>query len=197
MKLLNSIILLLITCSYISAQGDLLTTFKAIQVENGIKLTFTIKAGNQCNDLEIQRSDDDILFTEIGIIPGICGSVSSNETYEFTDALPIVNKDVYYRLNLRDAGYSFSIKTRYIAYNEKGYLIYPNPFSINTNVYIKNERNTEIIFSLYDITGKLMLRKNTKDNIVPLSRDNLNDGIYIYKIIFDDKVKGSGRLIIH
>lgn len=196
MKGIISFYILFFVSSLLFAQEDLLTTFRAAQVDNGIKLSFTLRAGVQCNDLEIQRSDDDVVFNEIGIIPGICGSISSNESYEFTDTSPLINKDAYYRLNLRTEGFSYSIKTKFINYNEDGLLIYPNPFTEEINFYIKNDRNSEFIIFIYDHTGKLVLQQFTHSQLLLISRAGLSNGSYFYKLVSGEKVKSSGTLVI-
>ena len=197
MKELISVIFLLVSFCNIFAQDHLLSSFRAVQTESGIKLSFTLWAGIQCNDLEIQRSPDDVNFEEIGIIPGICGSTSTNESYEFTDIAPLINKIAYYRLNLRNEGYSFSIKIKYINYNEDGYLLYPNPFSNETNIYLKNNKNSEYSLVIYDKQGRMVMNENTNSNLINIKRNSLGSGVFLFQLVSDEEVKATGRFVIN
>ena len=76
--------------------------------------------------------------------------------------------------------------------------LYPNPFSIETILYIDPElplNNASLL--IFDNTGKVV-RTNTNINSdgLIIKRDNLNSGIYFYQFINNGKILSSGKLMI-
>jgi hypothetical protein len=64
--------------------------------------------------------------------------------------------------------------------------VYPNPFSEFVTIKLDNEGFGEVIFNLYDISGKLQLSKTLMKSTVvmeiQLSTKNLPDNIYILEV---------------
>ncbi len=74
--------------------------------------------------------------------------------------------------------------------------VYPNPISSNGFVTVKGNDNSEIKFNLFSIDGKLIDTVFTKFNTpIPISNYNLKDGIFLYKIVSEDKIQ-NGKLIV-
>ena len=67
-----------LAASYTLQSQSLVTGFTARQANDGVYLTFTLVMGNTCLDTEILRSPDGVDFETVGIISGICGSVTVN-----------------------------------------------------------------------------------------------------------------------
>ena len=77
-------------------------------------------------------------------------------------------------------------------FNKKGFVIYPNPAQNQISVsFTQAISNAEI--TLYNNLGQLVLQKKIQDNQA-IALDNLNTGIYIYKITFDGASE-TGKLI--
>lgn len=58
--------------------------------------------------------------------------------------------------------------------------VYPNPVSNVLN--IKNENPSAVIFSIYDVNGKLIQTINLKNTITELSVKDLSNGMYFYQV---------------
>jgi hypothetical protein len=79
---------------------------------------------------------------------------------------------------------------------EQKVTIYPNPFQsfINIDISDKFEINkTQII--LYDIFGKEVKKSTVTGKTTNLEISNLTSGVYLYKIISNDKIIQSGKLL--
>jgi len=62
--------------------------------------------------------------------------------------------------------------------------VFPNP-----SQYAVNIRNDEHIIrrvNVMDITGRVVVQKNVNDHFYTLDRGNLNDGVYLIQVVFDD-----------
>jgi len=70
-------------------------------------------------------------------------------------------------------------------------IIYPNP----ANNYLSvNDRDANY-FELYDIFGKLVKKVNLKKESNKITKDDLNSGMYIYKLYNIDNSNKSGKII--
>ncbi len=79
-----------------------------------------------------------------------------------------------------------------------GVSVYPNPFHESATVSI--DANTVLhngIFTLYDITGKIVLEmKNVTSTTISINRNTLENGIYFYTFTDNGVVIGSGKIVV-
>jgi len=111
MSLANRIFLLLLLISQsasvsVAQNHPILGKFSISENNGDVYLSWSIIAGSSCNGIQIYRSIDSINFSQIGDIPGVCGSVDFTQTYDFTDNNPVKNKVNYYRLELGNQDFS-------------------------------------------------------------------------------------------
>ncbi|HXB40812.1 MAG TPA: ice-binding family protein [Bacteroidia bacterium] len=74
--------------------------------------------------------------------------------------------------------------------------IYPNPFSTSTNIVLNDMdkmNNTEL--RLYNVYGAEVMKTTIIQKETTLTTNNLPSGIYFYKVICDNKIIQSGKLI--
>ena len=74
-------------------------------------------------------------------------------------------------------------------FHEDDYLnVYPNPFHTNANIKFLHELiNGELI--IYDLQGReLEKMKNIYESKIVLSRANLSNGIYFFRLIEGDRI---------
>ena len=84
-----------------------------------------------------------------------------------------------------------------IYYKDISVKVYPNPFNSTTTFEIKG-MNEPFAFELYNIIGKqVKATSNITGKKFIISRENLANGIYIYKISSKDKLICAGKLIIN
>lgn len=78
--------------------------------------------------------------------------------------------------------------------------IYPNPVKDNATISFDPESLNAfgtISFTLYDISGKEVLRKDRfTSSETKISRDDIRNGIYIYKFTGDNNILASGKIIL-
>ncbi len=75
--------------------------------------------------------------------------------------------------------------------------IYPNPFSATTTLVIPEEtdlNNSQII--VYDVFGKEIKTINPEYYSIQIEKGNLSQGIYIVKLISDERTSGSVKMIV-
>lgn len=75
---------------------------------------------------------------------------------------------------------------------------YPNPFSNSSTIDLGDYHFlNEITVELYDISGKLVENiAYQKDAKIVIEKNNLNSGLYIYKVLDGNNYIGSGRMTI-
>lgn len=74
--------------------------------------------------------------------------------------------------------------------------IYPNPFSTSTTLRLSDAsliNNSELI--IYNVMGKEIMKVSIKKELTILETNNLHSGIYLYKIVSNNKTIQSGKLI--
>lgn len=75
----------------------------------------------------------------------------------------------------------------------KAMIVYPNPFNSTLTIQaFENNSNSE--FSLYDVTGKRVMKKSIKQNTTVIEI-NVVPGMYFYRFINDAGVSQTGKLI--
>jgi hypothetical protein len=76
--------------------------------------------------------------------------------------------------------------------------VYPNPFSTSTTIFIDDKLLTSTIeIRMYDIFGREIKRMTkTKNKEITITKDNLTGGLYFIKIMQNDKIIDSKKIII-
>ena len=80
--------------------------------------------------------------------------------------------------------------------NEMGVIVYPNPASFQFNIDISNAEGTDIIFSLFDLTGKEMLTRKLSQPNARLDCSLFAEGIYFWVVTSGGENQKTGKLII-
>ncbi len=81
--------------------------------------------------------------------------------------------------------------------NKIGLNIYPNPFSETATIKVESIENyTDVVFELYDIVGKKITQRVLYTNETIITKANLANGIYLYKVYGGGEVLASGRIVV-
>ena len=79
-------------------------------------------------------------------------------------------------------------------------VLYPNPTSGQSSLYINSESSFDVSVSVYNVTGQLInSTNNTVEigyNVIPVNTNNLSNGIYFVTVINNDK-KETIKLIVN
>ena len=137
------------------------------------------------------NSGGDIIFTTIGFVKGAGNSIVPNN-YSFLDKLN--NSGIYYyRLKQVDNNGSFKFSTPVeVNFNSQVTSFsldqnYPNPFNPGTTIAYSLPEASNVKLSLFNAIGQQVkiienVYKNAGTYKVTLNADDLNSGIYFYKI---------------
>ncbi len=76
--------------------------------------------------------------------------------------------------------------------------IYPNPFSDHLNISISIEIQLENAeFILYDVLGKTIMQTAIQEHEFTLGKNNIENGIYFYRIKNKNTLLSSGKLLVN
>lgn len=104
MMKLNFVLFFSIICTLLSTwqSNPTLANFSAQQISNSVNISWTVKAGFSCTDVNVEHSTDSINFISIYTYPGVCGATSEDQDYDFVQQNPDKNTNnytiSYYRL---------------------------------------------------------------------------------------------------
>jgi len=159
-----------------------LERFQAAEVDGMVVLSWTLKAGNTCNGVQIQRSVGSSSFEQIGEIPGVCGSIDDDVDYVFLDSLPVLNIPNRYRLELGNEGISQVIEIQITGLRNNDHQIRPHPVSQRSVLLFKNDKRQKMILQLTDMNGKRVQEAVTDVEHFTLERTEFSAGVYLFTI---------------
>ena len=173
----------------IAAQGahPILGNFFAEQRNETVYLQWTIKEGQTCNDIHIERAGSENNFERIGLISGVCGSADFALVYSFTDSVPHPNQVNQYRLELGTQGYTEVVSIRPFIIGDDQYLLLGNPVRSSLDIVFEDTQLRRL--KIYNLQGHQLLEKNIKDRQASLNVNHLKSGIYLFTFR-----QGSGKV---
>ncbi|MDI1235179.1 MAG: T9SS type A sorting domain-containing protein [bacterium] len=189
---------LLLYCNAAAQNTPALADFNVFRIENSIYLRWTLTSGSICDGIQIYRSTDSTNFSQIGEIPGICGSSSEPRQYSFTDKNPVKNKTNYYRLAFGGGGVSEVLSIEIIDVQFGGIQIRPNPATGPVKIYFNNTYNQAFQLLVYNLNGQNILNLNTSEKFFQLDTENFSPGVYPFTIALLDGTsrKVLGKLVV-
>ena len=167
----------------VKAQADTLLGNFSLSESNGqVAISWQMLAGNTCNGIQIFRSINGTDFSRIGIITGICGSVSEHVNYFFTDTMPVQNAINYYYLEFGGFGATQVIAIEIINLGQAGYHLRPHPFQNSGTIYFESSSGQDYILQIYDLNGKEIHVDKTADDHFEVITSDFIPGQYIFTI---------------
>jgi len=177
--------------------GTVQLRFSATEVSGKVFLEWTMDLGQTCNGIDIKRSTDNLNFSLIGNIQGICGSPFDTVSYSFIDEAPILNQINYYRLTLGNLGPSQTLTVEIISLEGTGYQVRPNPMVETGRIYFDNDRSEEHSLTLFSNNGRAIRNAVTRNDFFELNTSDLAPGIFIFRINREDGIeKAVGRFMV-
>jgi hypothetical protein len=166
-----------------------LTSFSAIVNQGNVVLNWTTATETNNQGFEVERSNGNEFFT-VGSITGH-GTTTEIQNYTFTDRnVPVGNYS--YRLKQFDFDgrydYSDLVEIEVIAPAEFALdQNYPNPFNPSTKITFKLAVDSKVSLKVFDLLGQEVMTIINNDltagsHQVDFSANNLNSGVYFYKI---------------
>jgi hypothetical protein len=177
----------MLTIVHVKAQQqDFSSNFFALESNGNVLLSWIINEGSTCNGIDIYRATDTLNYTLIGHIPGVCGSHTSAQSFEFKDTEPITNTKVYYKISFGNLGYSNITSIEIISFNHLGVQVRPNPTSGLVRVYFENTQNRNFSLRLFTSMGKEILVQKSTALYFDMDLSEAPAGIYYYTVTETD-----------
>ena len=91
-----------------------------------------------------------------------------------------------------------SKSTTAVAESETGHLaiyVYPNPADEELNVLLNTLPEGKTTIEFHDVTGRLVLSEEIKENSTSINISSLKQGVYMYRIINGDNIIARDRIV--
>ncbi len=74
--------------------------------------------------------------------------------------------------------------------------VYPNPFSTQTSMNVSNTNLQNAVLLIFDMDGNIVKRiDNINSGTITIDRVNLNSGMYFYRLMNNNGIIGTGKLV--
>ncbi len=168
------------------------------EIQNTTDVLLKWETANEKNNSHfvIERSDDNIEYSEIGLLKATGNSIAAT-TYNFVDK-NIFNrgsKTIFYRLKQIDLNgnfdYSKTISMSTILKAESTNVsVYPNPANDFINVKLISKNKETATIELFDITGKVISFSTSSiaKDATRIDTQNLQNGIYFLRVTSQQNV---------
>ncbi len=148
-------------------------------------VTWTVKAGNTCQDVQVWRGTDSLNLKEVFAYAGICGDDDSSKVYSYTDNPPVTGITYYYRIVIITD--RTQVKKVLIPPSE-GLSVYPNPATEKLNL-VYSPQNNLLSIEIFDSKGNAVNILNKPENFTQLNVSDWPSGVYYYKAIFEERME--------
>ncbi|MCB0284082.1 MAG: phosphodiester glycosidase family protein [Calditrichaeota bacterium] len=124
----------------------------------------------------------------------IISEAAQNGTYIVADAIKLVSFDTTSISSIEENQF-------YKPYKLTLQKNYPNPFNNSTTINYLLSKNSNVLFSVYDIRGKLITRQNIKSQVsgrhsFSFDATGLSSGIYVYSLRADNEIVRDKMILI-
>jgi hypothetical protein len=174
-----------------------LLLFEAKAMSNQNLLTWTTASEINNDHFAVEKSNDGISFSEIGIVKGTGNSTVSHE-YAYSDP-ETGNGTIYYRLNQVDFdGTSVYSETVALKRNGTGRLnIYPNPVSDVLHISFSGAEDESSLIEIFDAFGNKVFEKSIAASGIDISLKDLHLTGGIYQVrVSNEKSFAANKFVI-
>lgn len=143
------------------------------------EVSWTVVEGQQCYDVEVQRSIDGENWITLYQHGGICGG---DTRYSWLDQSPERYRQTYYRLIAAGGERSRPVlfEYRFLDESERAF-IYPHPIRETSIFSFPNPNFKEHTLEIVDLAGKSRgIWTERETNFIELNRQKLESGTYVY-----------------
>lgn len=192
-QLFSFIFLLIMPFLTWSQSHPLLQDFSGFQQGDNVFLRWTFRSGSLCEGTRIERSQDGMIFTEIGEIPGICGSPEVAFTYTFTDSTPLINSVNIYRLELGNTGFTTNLQVEYLVAGDGGYSLLSTGNEFELLIADPPARNG--LAQVFSTSGSLVKEFSFNNRRFLLTENISQSGVYIFRLQYENGAVLNGKFI--
>lgn len=163
---------------------SLFSDFTAQQFGDSIIVKWTLKAGNTCFDMNVERSGNENTFQVIYTVPGLCGA-SEDLKYEFYDT-DILDGFYNYRITGSNGFYtSDTVDVNFIVVGQADLVVNPNPTGDIIFIGISPTLSFPFHVELYDLQGRVLYSVVINSRQHNISVESLQAGYYLVSITDD------------
>lgn len=181
----------------VSAQSPNWEALNIDKTNSSVVLSWTMTAGSFCNGIKIYRSESEVGFIEIGQILGVCGDISNDKHYVYSDTDPLKNKVNYYKLEFGSGVFSEVISIVFIDLSENNYTLYPNPIELTSKLYFNNSNGQTVELLIYDLQGNQIYAAETNLDYFDLNLQTAENGKYVFRLVTKKNIIQGQLLVNH
>ncbi len=167
-----------------------LIDFTAIPQNSDVLLQWSTASELNNNHFVVTKSYDGTSFNSIGQVPG-SGNSSTIKNYSFIDST-LLKGTMYYRLVQVDNNGNTSdskIVSVNMADANGAIILYPNPYTHETNLKVSAQYHEKITIRIMTVTGvEVYSSNNHYTNETVALGGNLPDGVYMLQVVTSDNV---------
>ena len=177
-----------------------LTSFSASLVKGQSTLTWQTASEAKNKGFEVLRSNDDVNFYPIGFVNSKAQNCNSSAalSYSFVDRTAKTGEN-YYKLKQvdLDGGEELFDKVARVklSFDNSSVAVFPNPTTKYVTVSAGATDYTAVRYELFDVSGKRVLSENAKAVQQQLSLSNLPSSIYYLRILKNNELQKTVKLI--
>jgi hypothetical protein len=195
MKHLLFILTVTLASGLVKGQGNhpFIKSVNLFQQEDVVVLRWVMHGGNTCQGMKINRAENEVDFSQIGIISGICGSTDSDEQYTYVDSNATPNIINYYRIGFGTQGLSDSEGIFFEQFGGGDILVLPDPINDRTRVLFSNNQHYVAMLRVVNRNGTVFREITSKDEEIIVNMSGWKEGLYYFQLMVNDERK-SGKL---
>lgn len=165
----------------------------AATTRTGNIISWTLFSGFTCQGTVLEHSTDSVNYKAIWDEPGVCGNLSSAQSYGFKHDITLNGKH-YYRLFLGNRGYSKVFWVERTAATSGNVQIQPHPVREGSKIIFPNPAFDTFSIKIFNSQGAIVFSENMlrgEEYIIPTGV--LTHGLYHYLIegLSQNMIKGN------
>lgn len=173
-----------------------IVAFSAAPANGLVNLSWTIGAGNTCEDLEVQHSTDSVNFTTVYTYLGVCGNTSFEQSYSWTHTQPVCGSTNYYRLYTRTNGNMATTTCLPVCLGAAGFRITTVSGQKALLVQIDLQKSRRWELELFDAQGKSILKQTLTVNEQTLVLPALPAGMVVFRLSTESGEVFTGNAVL-
>ena len=147
------------------------------------------------NKYVVEISTDGISFLSVGQVISLNNTTGATYNFSYKD---LRNGANFFRLKMIDNNGTFTYSSIIMLNNTCGYSIVIGPNPVSNVVYIKGLQKGNVVI-IYNAIGQQMTQVKNIDGAftININMENYTPGVYIIKVVSDNKILVSERIIKH
>lgn len=178
-----------VTAAAIAQEHPFIGEYALMELDGGVRIAWTIQAGNTCNGQDVERSTNGTDFFAVHRVAGICGNISAPVPYEWIDPAPPELSTLHYRIKLGFDGYSSVRSITFDQLTTSEQRIYPSPTTGPTMLVLNVPTGTPVDLLIWDACGRLVVeRSGIAGPTIAFDMGPQRAGLYSYRASADGRI---------